>query len=56
MADHYRRHRVSLSPAQMLVVPGGKVTMFSAIMMFGEEGTEIIYPNPASQPTRASSQ
>jgi aspartate aminotransferase len=49
----YRRHRVSPSPAQVLVVPGRKVTMFSAIMMFGEEGTEIIYPNPASQPTRA---
>jgi aspartate aminotransferase len=56
VADLYRRHRVSLSPAQVLVVPGGKVTMFLAIMMFGEEGTEIIYPNPASQPTRASSQ
>ena len=53
VADLYRRHRVSLSPAQVLVVPGGKVTMFSAIMMFGEEGTEIMYPNPASQPTRA---
>ncbi len=46
VADLYRRHRVSLSPAQVLVVPGGKVTMFFAIMMFGEEGTEIIYPNP----------
>jgi aspartate aminotransferase len=30
----------------VLVVPGGKVTMFFAIMMFGEPGTEIIYPNP----------
>ncbi|MGH7043866.1 MAG: pyridoxal phosphate-dependent aminotransferase, partial [Acetobacteraceae bacterium] len=29
-----------------LVVPGGKVTMFFAIMMFGEPGAEIIYPNP----------
>jgi aspartate aminotransferase len=46
VADLYRRHRVSLSPAQVLVVPGGKVTMFFAIMMFGEHGTEIIYPNP----------
>ena len=36
VADLYRRHRVSLSPAQVLVVPGGKVTMFFAIMMFGE--------------------
>jgi len=46
VADLHRRHGVSLSPAQVLVVPGGKVTMFFAIMMFGEEGTEIVYPNP----------
>ncbi len=46
VADLHRRHGVSLSPAQVLVVPGGKVTMFFAIMMFGEDGTEIIYPNP----------
>ena len=30
----------------MLVVPGGKVTMFFAILMFGEPGAEILYPNP----------
>ncbi len=30
----------------MLVVPGGKVTMFFAILMFGEPGVEILYPNP----------
>ena len=46
VADLHRRHGVSLSPAQVLVVPGGKVTMFFAIMMFGEIGTEIVYPNP----------
>jgi aspartate/methionine/tyrosine aminotransferase len=46
VADLHRRHGVSLSPAQVVVVPGGKVTMFFAIMMFGEDGTEIIYPNP----------
>jgi aspartate/methionine/tyrosine aminotransferase len=45
-ADLYRRHRVEVSPAQVLVVPGGKVTMFFAILMFGEPGTEILYPNP----------
>jgi len=27
-------------------VPGGKVTMFFAIMMFGQPGAEILYPNP----------
>lgn len=46
VADLHRRHGVSISPERVLVVPGGKVTMFFAIMMFGEEGTEIIYPNP----------
>jgi aspartate aminotransferase len=45
-ADLYRRHRVEVSPARVLVVPGGKVTMFFAILMFGEPGAEILYPNP----------
>ncbi len=45
-ADLYRRHRVEVSPDRVLVVPGGKVTMFFAILMFGESGTEILYPNP----------
>ncbi|HXP31609.1 MAG TPA: pyridoxal phosphate-dependent aminotransferase [Stellaceae bacterium] len=45
-ADLHRRHRVAVSPDQVLVVPGGKVTMFFAILMFGEPGAEILYPNP----------
>ncbi len=45
-ADLKRRHGVEVSPANVLVVPGGKVTMFFAIMMFGEAGAEILYPNP----------
>jgi len=45
-ADLQRRHGVTVSPDQVLVVPGGKVTMFFAVMMFGEPGAEIIYPNP----------
>jgi len=45
-ADLHRRHGVEISPERVLVVPGGKVTMFFAITMFGEEGAEIIYPNP----------
>ena len=45
-ADLGRRHGVEVSPDQVLVVPGGKVTMFFAIMMFGEPGVEILYPNP----------
>src|ERR1700745_1223750 len=46
-ADLYRRHRVEVSPDLVLVVPGGKVTMFFAILMFGAAGVEILYPNPS---------
>src|ERR1700721_1465103 len=45
-ADLFRRHQVEVSPEDVLIVPGGKVTMFFAIMMFGEPGVEIMYPNP----------
>jgi len=45
-ADLHRRHGVEISPERVLVVPGGKVTMFFALMMFGEPGAEIIHPNP----------
>jgi len=30
----------------VLIVPGGKVTMFAAILMFGAPGAEILYPDP----------
>ena len=30
----------------MIIVPGGKVTMFAAILMFGEPGADILYPDP----------
>ena len=45
-ADLAGRHGVEVDPAQVMIVPGGKVTMFFAIMMFGESGAEILYPNP----------
>ena len=35
-----------MAPERVVIVPGGKVTMFFAILMFGEEGAEIIAPNP----------
>src|SRR5882672_8424253 len=44
--DLHRRHGATVSPDNVLVVPGGKVTMFFAILMFGEPGAEILYPNP----------
>ncbi|MDH3694566.1 MAG: aminotransferase class I/II-fold pyridoxal phosphate-dependent enzyme, partial [Gammaproteobacteria bacterium] len=45
-ADIAQYRGVDVNPANIVVVPGGKVTMFFAIMMFGEEGAEIMYPNP----------
>jgi aspartate aminotransferase len=45
-ADLHRRFKVDVSPGQVIVVPGGKVTMFMAILMFGEAGADILYPDP----------
>ena len=45
-ADLRRRFGVEVSPENIVVVPGGKVTMFAAILMFGEPGAEIVYPDP----------
>ncbi len=45
-ADIHKRLAVEVSADDVLIVPGGKVTMFFAIVMFGEPGAEIIYPNP----------
>ena len=45
-ADIARNRGVDVDPDRVVVVPGGKVTMFFAILMFGEAGTEILYPNP----------
>ena len=45
-SDLHARYEVEISPDNVLIVPGGKVTMFAAILMFGEPGTEILYPDP----------
>ena len=45
-ADLARRHGVEVSPERVLILPGGKVTMFFAVLMFGEPAAEILYPNP----------
>ncbi|MEQ8370575.1 MAG: pyridoxal phosphate-dependent aminotransferase [Alphaproteobacteria bacterium] len=45
-ADIRQRRGVEVDPGHILVVPGGKVTMFFAILMFGRPGVEIITPNP----------
>ena len=45
-ADLHRRFAVEVSPDNVVIVPGGKVTMFAAILMFGEPGVDILYPDP----------
>jgi len=36
-----------VDPERVLIMPGGKPTMFYAITCFGEPGAEIIHPTPA---------
>lgn len=45
-ADILLRRGVTVDPDNVVIVPGGKVTMAFAIQMFGEPGAEIIYPDP----------
>jgi aspartate/methionine/tyrosine aminotransferase len=41
-----RQWGAEVDPGCVVIVPGGKPTMFFAIQMFGEPGAEILYPNP----------
>ena len=45
-ADVANRYRLEIDPDCVVCVPGGKVTMAFAMMMFGEAGAEIMYPDP----------
>jgi len=45
-ADLNKRFKVKVSADEVMIMPGGKPTMFMSIMMFGEPGTEILYPDP----------
>ena len=45
-ADLARRFTVEVSPDSVMIMPGGKPTMFMSILMFGEPGVEIMYPDP----------
>mgnify|MGYP005675952957 CR=1 FL=1 len=44
--DLNARHGVTVNAEQVVVVPGGKPTMFFAVLMFGEPEVEIMYPDP----------
>ena len=41
-----KRFRAKVSPDEVMIMPGGKPTMFMTILMFGEPGVEIMYPDP----------
>ena len=45
-ADLAKRFKVEVSPDSVMIMPGGKPTMFMSILMFGEPGAEIMYPDP----------
>ena len=44
--DVHRRFGVDVDPDLVMIVPGGKVTMYAAIRLFGEPGADILYPDP----------
>src|ERR1700674_333381 len=41
-ADLQKRFAVEVSPDNIMIEPGGKVTMYMAILMFGEPGADIL--------------
>ncbi|HEY8267344.1 MAG TPA: pyridoxal phosphate-dependent aminotransferase [Xanthobacteraceae bacterium] len=45
-ADLYKRLGAKVSPDEVMIMPGGKPTMFMSILMFGEPGADILYPDP----------
>jgi aspartate aminotransferase len=45
-ADLAKRFKVEVSPDSVMIMPGGKPTMFMSILMFGEPAAEIMYPDP----------
>jgi aspartate/methionine/tyrosine aminotransferase len=45
-ADVTRTHGVPVTPEEVVVVPGGKPTIYFTFTALVEEGDEVIYPNP----------
>tara|TARA_B100000029_G_scaffold489650_1_gene547594 strand:- start:375 stop:1538 length:1164 start_codon:yes stop_codon:yes gene_type:complete len=39
-------YNANIDPERIIIMPGGKPTMYYAISLFGEPGAEIIYPDP----------
>src|SRR6202165_4219665 len=45
-ADLHKRFKVTVSPDEVMIQPGGKPTMFMSILLLGEPGADILYPDP----------
>ncbi len=44
--DFYNRTNVNVNPDNVLITPGGKAVIFYTLLMFGQPGVEIIFPDP----------
>ncbi len=47
VAEHVAKtHRVPVHPEEVVIVPGGKPTLFNTLVALIERGDEVIYPDP----------
>ena len=47
VSEHiFKKYQTFVSPDKVLITPGGKPVIFFASLIFGEIGSEIIYPDP----------
>jgi aspartate aminotransferase len=47
VSEHiFNSYKASISPENILITPGAKPVIFFSVLMFGEPGAEIIYPDP----------
>ena len=42
----YKNYNVNVNPDKILITPGGKPVIFFAALIFGDNDSEIIYPDP----------
>ena len=44
--DFFNRNKVNVDPGDILITPGGKAVIFYTLLIFGQPGSEIIFPDP----------